>query len=56
MRQITVSTVGVPNTLPRLAELALERLGRAQFTLAVNLHAPNRPAGRVDPHRTGLSV
>ena len=30
MRQITVSTVGVPNTLPRLAELALERLGRSK--------------------------
>ena len=42
MRQITVSTVGVPNTLPRLAELALERLGRAQFTLAVSLHAPDQ--------------
>ena len=41
MRQITVSTV-VPNTLPRLAELALERLGRAQFTLAVSLHAPDQ--------------
>ncbi len=41
-RQITVSTVGVPRTLPRLAELALERLGRAQFTLAVSLHAPEQ--------------
>ena len=41
-RQITVSTVGVARTLPRLAELALERLGRAQFTLAVSLHAPNQ--------------
>ncbi len=41
-RQITVSTVGVPKTLPRLAELALERLGRAQFTLAVSLHAPDQ--------------
>lgn len=41
-RQITVSTVGVPRTLPRLAELALERLGRAQFTLAVSLHAPDQ--------------
>jgi hypothetical protein len=38
-RRITVSTVGVPKTLPTLAELALERLGRAQFTLAVSLHA-----------------
>ena len=41
-RQITVSTVGVANTLPKLAELALERLGRAQFTLAVSLHAPDQ--------------
>jgi len=41
-RQITVSTVGVPKTLPRLAELALARLGRAQFTLAVSLHAPDQ--------------
>jgi 23S rRNA (adenine2503-C2)-methyltransferase len=41
-RQITVSTVGVPRTLPRLAELSLERLGRAQFTLAVSLHAPDQ--------------
>ena len=41
-RRITVSTVGVPRTLPQLAELALERLGRAQFTLAVSLHAPNQ--------------
>lgn len=41
-RRITVSTVGVPRTLPRLAELAMERLGRAQFTLAVSLHAPNQ--------------
>lgn len=29
-RRITVSTVGVPDTLPRLAELALNQLGRAQ--------------------------
>ena len=41
-RQITVSTVGVPTTLPTLAERALERLGRAQFTLAVSLHAPDQ--------------
>ncbi len=41
-RRITVSTVGVPRTLPMLAELALERLGRAQFTLAVSLHAPDQ--------------
>ena len=41
-RQITVSTVGVPHTLPTLAERALARLGRAQFTLAVSLHAPDQ--------------
>ena len=41
-RRITVSTVGVPKTLPQLAELALDTLGRAQFTLAVSLHAPNQ--------------
>ncbi|AII44227.1 50S rRNA methyltransferase [Synechococcus sp. KORDI-100] len=41
-RRITVSTVGVPRTLPRLAELAMQRLGRTQFTLAVSLHAPNQ--------------
>ena len=41
-RRITVSTVGVPRTLPQLAELAMSRLGRAQFTLAVSLHAPNQ--------------
>ena len=41
-RRITVSTVGVPKTLPQLAEQALEILGRAQFTLAVSLHAPNQ--------------
>jgi 23S rRNA (adenine2503-C2)-methyltransferase len=41
-RQITVSTVGVPRTLPLLAERALARLGRAQFTLAVSLHAPDQ--------------
>ena len=41
-RQITVSTVGVPSSLPKLAKLALERLGRAQFTLAVSLHAPDQ--------------
>jgi 23S rRNA (adenine2503-C2)-methyltransferase len=41
-RQITLSTVGVPRTLPQLAQLALERLGRAQFTLAVSLHAPDQ--------------
>jgi 23S rRNA (adenine2503-C2)-methyltransferase len=41
-RQITLSTVGVAHTLPQLAERALQRLGRAQFTLAVSLHAPNQ--------------
>ena len=41
-RRITVSTVGVPHTLPQLAELAMKSLGRAQFTLAVSLHAPNQ--------------
>ena len=41
-RRITVSTVGVPDSLHKLAELALERLGRAQFTLAVSLHAPTQ--------------
>ena len=41
-RRITLSTVGVVNTLPRLAELALDRLGNVQFTLAISLHAPNQ--------------
>ena len=41
-RRITISTVGVVDMLPKLAELALDRLGRAQFTLAVSLHAPNQ--------------
>lgn len=41
-RQITLSTVGVPRTLPALAERAMARLGRAQFTLAVSLHAPDQ--------------
>ncbi len=41
-RRITVSTVGVANTLPQLADLALESLGRVKFTLAVSLHAPNQ--------------
>ncbi len=41
-RRITISTVGVVNTMPTLAELALEYLGRVQFTLAVSLHAPNQ--------------
>ncbi len=41
-RQITVSTVGVPGTLPTLARRAHAVLGRAQFTLAVSLHAPDQ--------------
>nr|WP_225866424.1 MULTISPECIES: 23S rRNA (adenine(2503)-C(2))-methyltransferase RlmN [Prochlorococcus] len=41
-RRITVSTVGVKNTLPQLAELALQFLGSVQFTLALSLHAPNQ--------------
>ena len=41
-RQITVSTVGVPGTLPTLAQRAHQILGRAQFTLAVSLHAPDQ--------------
>ena len=41
-RQITVSTVGVPGTLPTLAERAHQVLGRTQFTLAVSLHAPDQ--------------
>jgi 23S rRNA (adenine2503-C2)-methyltransferase len=41
-RQITVSSVGVPQALPTLAEQAMQRLGRAQFTLAVSLHAPDQ--------------
>ena len=41
-RRITISTVGIPDTLPALAKLAQERLGRVKFTLAVSLHAPNQ--------------
>ncbi len=41
-RRITVSTVGVVNTLPKLAELALDYLGNVQFTLALSLHASNQ--------------
>ena len=41
-RRITVSTVGVKNTLPQLAKLALQRLGNVQFTLALSLHASNQ--------------
>jgi len=32
-RKITVSTVGIPDTLPDLAQLAQERLGRVKFPL-----------------------
>ena len=60
-RRITVSTVGVRSTLPRLADLALESLGRAQFTLAVSLHAPNQelrkkliPTSKLYPIKTLL--
>ena len=41
-RRITVSTVGVANTIPILAKSAINLLGRIQFTLAVSLHAPNQ--------------
>lgn len=41
-RRITLSTVGVANTLPDLAQQAVAILGRAQFTLAISLHAPNQ--------------
>ncbi len=41
-RRITISTVGIVNTLPKLAELAVKILGRVQFTLAVSLHASNQ--------------
>ncbi|WP_320663803.1 23S rRNA (adenine(2503)-C(2))-methyltransferase RlmN [Prochlorococcus sp. MIT 1223] len=41
-RRITLSTVGVADTMPKLAERALDSLGRVQFTLAVSLHAPNQ--------------
>ncbi|MFM7171282.1 MAG: 23S rRNA (adenine(2503)-C(2))-methyltransferase RlmN [Cyanobium sp.] len=41
-RQITLSTVGVPATLSTLAGRAHQVLGRAQFTLAVSLHAPDQ--------------
>ncbi len=41
-RRITLSTVGVRNTLPKLAEMALKHLGSVQFTLALSLHAPNQ--------------
>ncbi|MFN6133611.1 MAG: 23S rRNA (adenine(2503)-C(2))-methyltransferase RlmN [Synechococcaceae cyanobacterium] len=60
-RQITVSSVGVPKALPTLAQRALERLGRAQFTLAVSLHAPDQalreqliPTARAYPIETLL--
>jgi 23S rRNA (adenine2503-C2)-methyltransferase len=45
-RQITVSSVGVPGALSALAQRARERLGRAQFTLAVSLHAPDQTLRR----------
>ncbi len=41
-RRITLSTVGVRNSLPQLAELAVRYLGSVQFTLALSLHAPNQ--------------
>jgi len=41
-RKITVSTVGIPDTLPDLAKLAQERIRKVKFTLAVSLHAPNQ--------------
>ncbi len=41
-RRITVSTVGVMNSLPKLAELGRNYLGTVQFTLALSLHAPNQ--------------
>ncbi|MCP9849172.1 23S rRNA (adenine(2503)-C(2))-methyltransferase RlmN [Cyanobium sp. Morenito 9A2] len=60
-RQITISTVGVPRALPELAERALAVLGRAQFTLAVSLHAPDQalreeliPTARAYPIETLL--
>ncbi|MCP9916819.1 23S rRNA (adenine(2503)-C(2))-methyltransferase RlmN [Cyanobium sp. ATX 6F1] len=60
-RQITISTVGVPGALPQLAERALAVLGRAQFTLAVSLHAPDQalreeliPTARAYPIETLL--
>ncbi|MGB7564436.1 MAG: 23S rRNA (adenine(2503)-C(2))-methyltransferase RlmN [Prochlorococcaceae cyanobacterium] len=60
-RQITISTVGMPGALPQLAERALAVLGRAQFTLAVSLHAPDQalreeliPTARAYPIETLL--
>lgn len=60
-RQITISTVGLPGALPQLAERALAVLGRAQFTLAVSLHAPDQalreeliPTARAYPIETLL--
>ena len=41
-RRITVSTVGVMNSLSKLAELGQTYLGTVQFTLALSLHAPNQ--------------
>ena len=61
-RRITVSTVGVPKALPQLADLSFELLGRAQFTLAVSLHAPNQklreeliPTARAYPYEALLA-
>jgi len=42
-RRITISTVGIPQQINRLAQQAQQVLGRSQFTLAVSLHAPNQP-------------
>ncbi len=41
-RRITVSTVGVRNSIPKLAELGRAYLGTVQFTLALSLHASNQ--------------
>ena len=58
-RRITVSTVGVLNTLPKLADLGRSYLGNVQFTLALSLHAPNQhlrealiPSARAYPIRS----
>ncbi len=41
-RRITVSTVGIPGLIQKLLLNSLEKLGKAQFTLAVSLHASNQ--------------
>tara|TARA_Y100001968_G_scaffold322421_1_gene358487 strand:+ start:9067 stop:10137 length:1071 start_codon:yes stop_codon:yes gene_type:complete len=41
-RRITVSTVGVVDAIPQLAKSALQYFEKAQFTLAVSLHASNQ--------------